>query len=131
MSKSAECGLTTAHEAHPGCRGIRLADHPAGPYMPAVIPPDPERDKRVAVRRAVDARRAGEALDRLLATYPPERLRTREDAYVSGYWHGYAASELHHNGHYDVSLPTDGYCGHVGVCPGVAVCVLPDCDVQP
>lgn len=37
------------------------------PYVPAVIPPDPDRDARVAGRRAEDARRAGRALDRLLA----------------------------------------------------------------
>ncbi len=37
------------------------------PYVPAVIPPDPARDARVAARRAADAARAGRALDRLLA----------------------------------------------------------------
>lgn len=41
-----------------------MTSDPAPIVRPA---PDPERDARVARRRAVDARRAGQALDALLA----------------------------------------------------------------
>lgn len=95
------------------------------PYAPVPIAPDPERDKRVAARRAADAARAGEALDKLLA---PRHVRSRLESYRAGWDDGYAASEEHHNGHYDVSLPTDGYCGRVGTCPGVARCVSSACE---
>jgi hypothetical protein len=87
-------------------------------YRPVPIPPNTERDKRVAARRAADAARAGAALDRLLAERPSP-LRDQE-LYSTGYWDGYAASQLHHNGHYDVSLPTGGeMVGYAGepLCP--------------
>lgn len=56
-----------------------------GPDCPAVIPPDAARDARVAARRADDARRAGLALDRLLAG----QRGALEDAYRLGYADGY------------------------------------------
>lgn len=71
-----------------------------GGYVPAVIPPDPARDARVAARRAEDARRAGAGLDRLLAEREPTDTA---DAYNMGWREGYLACELHHNRHYDVA----------------------------
>ena len=59
-----------------------------GPDCPAVIPPDPERDRRVAARRAADARRAGFALDLLLAG----GRDLLDDAYRRGWTDGYVAA---------------------------------------
>lgn len=92
-------------------------------WVPALIPPDPERDKRVAARRAADAARAGAALDRLLSA----RAGAAE-AYGVGWRDGYRAcaealleSELHHNRHYARLCAT---CGaeteRGGACPDCA-----------
>ena len=70
------------------------------PYVPAVIPPDPARDARVAARRAADALKAGAALDRLLVPGPEAGMYAA--GYLSGWDDGYAASDLHHNRHYGV-----------------------------
>lgn len=78
------------HPRRPGCPPLDIG------YRPVPIAPDPERDKRVAARRAADAARAGVALDRLLAWRGPAAV------YDKGFADGYAASELHHNGHYGV-----------------------------
>jgi hypothetical protein len=80
----------------------RAHDDPEA-YVPATIPPDPERDKRVAARRAADAARAGSALDSLLGKV--QREADRE--YVQAWLAGYAASELHHKCHYGVPGWTD------------------------
>jgi hypothetical protein len=62
--------------------------------------PDPERDARVAKRRAEDARRAGRALDALLQGSDDQHdLR---NAYNAGWRDGYEASETHHNRDYGV-----------------------------
>lgn len=64
------------------------------------IGPDPERDARVAARRAADARKAGVALDHLLrhpsSGYGTEFVKLLGD---------YVVSRLHHNCHYDVPGP--------------------------
>ena len=87
------------------------------PYVPAMVPPDRDRDARVAARRVADAARAGRALDRMFAAGdgPPMAPEIREafgkgysEGFHDGWSDGYAASELHHNGHYGVSLPTGG-----------------------
>lgn len=80
--------------------------------VPAPIPADPERDARVAARRAADARKAGAALDRLLAETWPDRTTGRayfvkgyREGFQDGWSDGYAASELQHNRHYGVPCP--------------------------
>lgn len=82
--------------------GGRPVSLPPAPYVPAVVPPDPARDARVAARRADDARRAGAALDRLLSGHGGRDV-ILVDAYYLGWDAGYAASEEHHNCHYGVS----------------------------
>lgn len=67
-------------------------------YRPAPAGPDPARDARVAARRAADARKAGAALDRLLAD-PHVDVPY---AYHAGYYDGYLAAGLHHNRAYGV-----------------------------
>lgn len=77
--------------------------------VPAPIPADPERDARVAARRAADARKAGAAFDRLLAETWTDRTTGRayfvkwyREGFRDGWSDGYAASELQHNRHYGV-----------------------------
>lgn len=56
-----------------------------------VIPPaDPDRDARVAARRAADARRAGQALDRILSEAGSAVYRA---GYSNGWEDGYRASQ--------------------------------------
>jgi len=105
----------------PACKSVH-GEEPVG-YRPAVIPPDPERDKRVAARRAADAAAAGRALDRLLA-------ESRGNigvaaAFDAGWATGYAQSELHHNGHYGVP----DSCERTGAFPDVCGpgCGLGEC----
>lgn len=100
---------------------------------PARPAPDPERDKRVAQRRAEDARRAGAALDRLLAVgaMAPEIGEAFRKGYGEGYhdgWSdGYAALEEHHNRHYGVFLPTGGKMP-ADCCPSTTdACSLGSC----
>lgn len=116
------CGMVDGlrrGEVCPSCGSTRRTDDG---YTPVPVAPDPERDKRVAARRAEDARRAGAALDRLLAEHG-EQLQ--DGYYYEGWRDGYEASLLHHNGHYDVSPPDR--CD-IAVrdpllnCPGYAVC---------
>lgn len=73
---------------------------------PVVVPaPDPARDARVAARRAEDARKAGVALVDLMR----QKQWIGAASYKEGWYDGYAASELHHNGHYGASAcPTCG-----------------------
>jgi hypothetical protein len=69
------------------------------PRTAVPIKPDAARDARVAARRAADARKAGAALDRLIASHG-EQLQ--DGYYYEGWRDGYEASEAHHNGHYGV-----------------------------
>lgn len=65
-----------------------------------VVPgPDPERDARVAARRAEDAAKAGRALDRVLSDQGRTVYMT---GWHNGYMDGYVASEAHHNSDYGV-----------------------------
>lgn len=86
-------------------------------WVPALIPPDPERDKRVAARRAADAARASLALDALLG----QAQREGDRIYIKGWQDGHAACELHHNRHYARLCAT---CGaeteRGGACPDCA-----------
>jgi hypothetical protein len=95
---------------------------PPCPYAVTPIPPDAARDARVAARRAVDAARAGRALDRLLS----EVVELNPfQAFHAGWQARNAECELHHNRHYAVpdrcqcpnGMP-DGW-GHDGgpACP--------------
>lgn len=93
---------------------VRRGSGPAAiPYVPAVIPPDPARDARVAARRAADAARAGRALDAMAPTPVRAVGAAWQDGYREGFdkgWSdGYAASDLHHNRHYGVP---DDACSH-------------------
>lgn len=81
--------------------------------VPAPIPADPERDARVAARRAADARKAGAAFDRLLAETWTDRTTGRayfvkwyREGFRDGWSDGYAASELQHNRAYGVPACT-------------------------
>jgi hypothetical protein len=65
------------------------------------ISQDAARDARVAARRAADARKAGAAIDRLF-------VQARTETYYHGWSDGYAASEVHHNGHYGVATDRPG-----------------------
>jgi hypothetical protein len=89
-------------------------------YRPVRPPADPERDKRVAARRAADAAQAGLALDRLYGDRAPMRRAELQSAYAAGWHDGYAASEEHHNGHYGVAdsdhAHTYGMRCPVGTC---------------
>jgi hypothetical protein len=68
-------------------------------YAITPIPPDPDRDARVAARRAEDARRAGRALDGLLSDSGKVLWG---GGYDQGWRDGYRASQVHHNRHYAV-----------------------------
>lgn len=83
--------------------GVPCPKHPET-YVPVPIAPDPERDARVAKRRAEDARKAGLELDRRLAN--PRTLMGV--SYNLGWDDGYAASQEHHNRHYGVSCRVCG-----------------------
>lgn len=54
------CIDVTTLDAAPGSAWV------CGPHCPAVVPPDPDRDARVAARRAVERQRASAALDRFI-----------------------------------------------------------------
>jgi hypothetical protein len=114
------CGwvvVAVAERLHPTC--VETTSHGAlsrgeqtwvcGQDCPAPIPPDAARDARVAARRAEDARKASVALDRLLAE-GTDNPRFNDSLYRAGWVAGYAASEVHHNGHYGV---TDASAVHV------------------
>lgn len=78
--------------------------------VPVPIAPDAARDARVAARRAADARKAGAALDRLLAGRAWGRVILPQ-AYDLGWQDGYATAlrdaELQHNRHSDVFIQQD------------------------
>lgn len=109
------------YSAAAGDAGELYGDTTGG--APVVVPaPDPARDARVAVRRAEDARKAGVALVDLM------RQRSWMDAasYKEGWHDGYAASELHHNGPYDVTDETAVHVPHRHHVDGGA-CWRADC----
>ena len=88
-------------------------------YRPVPVAPDPERDKRVAFRRAEDARRAGLALDRLLGECDGLGCRCCNNLERLA---RLAQSELHHNGHYGVPACTCGpHPAYDAECPRCGV----------
>ena len=83
----------------PGCPPAETFGPQEG-YRPVPIAPDAARDARVAARRAADARRAGAALDRLLAGPPCAGRACTCCNTLSG-----IEDALQHNRAYGVPLP--------------------------
>ena len=81
-------------------------------YVSVPIAPDPDRDARVAARRAKDAARYGRAFARI---FDQQAMHT----YAAGWSDGYAASEEHHNRHYGV-VDVGPLCVHGCVADGQA-----------
>ena len=83
------------------------------------IGPDPERDKRVAARRAGDAAKARSALDRLISNGMEEVERVAKAAVaklsddIRKQLERYAASELQQKSHYGIP-PQSCYGGEHG-----------------
>lgn len=84
-------------------REAAMSDYVPGDTHPSILDDETRtgaaRDARVAKRRAEDARKAGRALDGILSEYGAAVYRA---GYGNGWADGYAASEEHHNRHYDV-----------------------------